>query len=524
MRAISWAALGMGASLLAAPAAAQTFPGTPDPVLQRIWTEGTERSQVERLLQVLSDSLGPRLTGSPGMLAANDWVVSTYGSWGIPARKEQYGTWRGWRRGITHVDLLEPRVRTLEGQMLAWSPGTNGPVTGPAIALPEVAGAAEFAAWLPSVRGKFVLTSMPQPTCRPDDNWEKWALPESLERMKRERAAAAQAWQRRIANTGVSARDLPRRLEQAGALGVVTSLWSQGWGVQKVFNGRTETVPSIDLSCEDYGLVFRLAKNGQGPVLRLDAQSQNLGEVPVFNTIGEIRGRQRPNEYVVLSAHFDSWDGSSGSTDNGTGTTVMMEAMRILKAVYPNPRRTILVGHWSGEEQGLNGSRAFVKDHPQIVSGVQVVLNQDNGTGRVTNIGMQGFTRVLPYFQRWLGAIPTDISKHIRTDGPGLPSGGGSDHAAFVCAGAPGFMLSSLSWDYGTYTWHTNRDTYDKVSFDDVRSNALLVAMLAYLASEEPQRIPRDRLTALPNNPQTGQPRAWPTCTDAARNTGQSTR
>ena len=511
----------------AQPAAPPTPPrpwNTQDRVLQAIWDEGMNRSQLERLGQTLTDSLGPRLTGSPEQDAAHRWAVETYRRWGIDARTQQYGTWRGWRRGYTHVDLVQPRTRSLESMMLAWSPGTNGPVTGPVVLLPDLADQAAFQAWLPSVQGKFVAISFPQPTCRPDENWARWALPETYERMREQRRAAQEAWNQRIQRTGLTARDLPRRLEEAGAAGILTNLWSQGWGVDKVFQGRTERIPTVNVSCEDYGLLARLAQNNQGPVLRVDAQAEFTGDVPASNTLAEMRGRRLPNEYVMLSAHFDSWDGSSGATDNATGTIVMMEAMRILKTVYPNPRRTILVGHWSGEEQGLNGSRGFVVDNPQIVQNLQALFNQDNGTGRISNLSFQGFTGVAPYFRRWFDRMPPVLVDSVQITDPGMPGGGGSDHASFVCAGAPAFMLGSLSWDYGTYTWHTNRDTYDKISWDDVRRNAVMVAMLAYLASEEPTRLPRDRRTEFPVNPQTNQPGAWPTCQEPARSAAQSTR
>ncbi|HEX7049598.1 MAG TPA: M20/M25/M40 family metallo-hydrolase [Longimicrobiales bacterium] len=498
-----------------APVHAQDF-ATEDPVLRRIWEEGMEGSQVYDLAQALLDSIGPRLTGSPGQKAANDWAVAKYTEWGIPARNEQYGTWRGWRRGVTHIDLLEPRVRTLEGTMLAWSPGTDGEVEGPVVALPDVHSAAEFEAWLPQVEGKFVLVSFAQPTCRPDDNWEEWATPESLERMRTARETAEDAWEARVDATGLNSRELAHRLEQAGALGILTSRWSRGWGVNKVFSAATEEVPTLDLSCEDYGLLFRLAENGQGPVLRVEADAEFLGQVPVFNTIAEIRGTERPDEYVLLSAHFDSWDGSSGATDNGTGTITMMEAMRILKQAYPNPKRTIMVGHWSGEEQGLNGSRAFAADHPEIVQGLQALFNQDNGTGRVARISMQGLTGAGEHFGRWLARIPEEITQHITLRIPGTPGGGGSDYASFICYGAPAFSLSSLSWDYGTYTWHTNRDSFDKVVIDDVKNNAALTAMLAYLASEDPDRISRDR-RIMPVNPRTGEQRSWPQCREPER-------
>jgi carboxypeptidase Q len=522
LRPIARAAAAAALVTTAAPAAAQSFP-TDDAVLRRIWAVGMDSSQVYRLAQTLTDSLGPRLTGSPGQKAAQDWAVAQYARWGIQARNERYGTWRGWRRGVTHADLVAPRVRSLEATMLAWSPGTKGAVQGDVVVLPDAPDSARFAAALPRVKGKFVLVSFPQPTCRPDSNWRQFATPESFEAMQKERAAANEAWTARVRTSGFTARDLPRRLEQAGAAGVLTSTWSAGWGVTKIFGARTERVPTLDVSCEDYGLLFRLAQNGQGPVLRVQADAAFLGEVPVANTIAEIRGTERPDEYVVLSAHFDSWDGASGATDNATGTVTMMEAMRILKTAYPNPKRTILVGHWSGEEQGLNGSRAFAADNPRVVGGLQALFNQDNGTGRVTTISMQGLTGAGAFFGRWLAQVPGEITRHVSLTLPGAPGGGGSDYASFVCAGAPAFSLSSLPWEYFTYTWHTNRDTFDKIVLDDLRNNAVLTAMLAYLASEDPERVPRER-RLLPAEGRSGAVSTWPQCRPPARSSGESDR
>jgi Zn-dependent M28 family amino/carboxypeptidase len=262
--------------------------------------------------------------------------------------------------------------------------------------------------------------------------------------------------------------------------------------------------------------MFRLAENGQGPVVRVHAEAADLGTAPTYNVIGEIRGTERPDEYIILSAHFDSWDGGSGATDNNTGSVIMMEAARILTEAYPNPKRTILVGLWNGEEQGLNGSRAFVADHPDIVENIQALFNQDNGTGRVANISMQGLSGVAPYIGEWMTALPTQISRHIDLNIPGRPGTGGSDYASFVCASVPAFSLSSLSWDY-RQTYHNITDTFDKVVIDDVTNNAVLTAMLAYLASEEPDMLPRDH-AALGTNPRTGEPMTWPQCRQPARN------
>jgi carboxypeptidase Q len=497
--------------VLPVPGTSQTF-ATENPVLERIWDEAMNRSHIEDLAQTLLDSLGPRLTGSPGMDRAHDWVVRTYGEWGIEAENRQYGTWLAWERGISHIDLLSPRVRSLEGMNLAWSPGTDGPVTGEVVVLPDVGDPESFEAWLPSAEGRFVMTSPAPFSCRPDENWERFATAPTLERMRERRSEEAEAWARRVQNTGISPRDLPLALEEAGAVGIVTLNWSGGWGVNRIFNARTRDVPTFELSCEDYGLAFRLAERDQGPVLRVHFEAEFLGETPVFNTIATIPGTELPDEYVMLSAHFDSWDGSSGATDNGTGTVLMMETMRILRTVYPNPRRTILVGHWGGEEQGLNGSRAFVEDHPEVVEGLQALFNQDNGTGRVQTISLQGLTEAGASMSRWLSHVPAEVSGHVNLVLPGIPSSGGTDHAAFICGGAPAFSLSSLNWDYFTYTWHTNRDTFDKLVLDELMNNAVLAASLVYLASEDPTRVSRERRVVMPRSPQTGERMSWPEC------------
>ncbi|MGQ0764998.1 MAG: M28 family peptidase [Gemmatimonadota bacterium] len=514
----------------ATPLVAQRFT-TGDQVIRRIHDEGMNRSQAGRLLQVLSDSIGPRLTGTPGMKRGNDWLVATYRSWGVEAKNEQYGTWKGWRRGISHLDLIAPRVRSLEGMLLAWSGGTGSrDVEGDVIVLPDVPDSAAFAQWLPQARGKFVLVSMLQPTCRPDDNWERFATPASLAAMRAQRDTATRRWNDRTRKTGLGlglgTGTLGVALEAAGAAGVIASRWSNGWGVQKVFDARTERIPSFDVSCEDYGLLYRLAENRQGPRVRARADAEFQGEVPVFNTIATIRGSTRPDEYVMLSAHFDSWDGGSGTTDNGTGTIVMLEAARILRAVYPAPKRTIIVGHWNGEEQGLNGSRAWSEDNPAAVKGLQALFNQDNGTGRIINFGGSGFTTASGNLARWMANIPTEIASNVTMSFPGAPSGGGSDNASFVCHGAPAFGLGALDWSYGQYTWHTQRDTYDKAVLDDLRNNATLTAMLVYLASEDPELLARDRrsfdrgpqVSQTPGGFGGGAPQSWPSCTPALRN------
>lgn len=519
----SLAAAGFAVVLLSGPATAQTF-ATRDSVLQRIWTVGMDSSQVYPLSQALFDSIGPRLTGSPAYDAGGTWLMLKYRGWGIQAREERYGTWRGWRRGVTHLDLVSPRVRTLAGTMLAWSPGTGGRgVRADLVLLPDVADGAAFRAWLPSVKGKFVAVSYPEPSCRPDSEWATTAEPATWKAFQERRAAERFAWAQRVRNAAGTPRLLELALDSAGAAGILQSTWSGGWGTHRIFGAYTRATPVMDLECEDYGLVARLAESHQGPVLQLEAESQALGEVPVFNIVGEIPGTVLPSEYVMLSAHFDSWDGGSGTTDNGTGTVTMMEAMRILKLAYPHPRRTILVGHWDSEENGLDGSRAFVADHPDIVAHLQALFNQDNGTGRVVGMSASGYPDASGSLARWLSRVPAELTHEIRFQFPGMPASGGTDHASFDCAGAPGFGLGSLNWDYFLYTWHTNRDTFDKIVFDELKSNAVLTAMLVYLASEDTASVSRAQRTVFPTHAGFGpggpMGTSWPVCTQPPRST-----
>lgn len=491
-----------------------------DEFVANVTKEANGNSQLEKLAHELFDVVGPRLVGTPQMKQAGDWAVKKYSEWGINARTENWGEWRGWERGITHIDLVSPRLRTLEGTQLAWSPSTKGKgIHAEAIVLPLVADSMAFVNWLPNVKGKVVLISQAQISGRPDKNFEDFSTKDGLAKFKKDKDDAAKAWRDRLAKTGLNAKNLALAIEKAGAAGIIINNWSAGWGVDKVFGANTTKIPTVDLSVEDYGLVYRLAESGNKPMLKIQSESKELGVVPTFNTIAEIKGTEKPNEYVMLSAHFDSWDASSGATDNGTGTIMMMETMRILKKFYPNPKRTILVGHWASEEQGLNGSRAFVEDHPEVINNLQALFNQDNGTGRVVNIGGAGFAKAQDFLPRWLAAVPDTIKNQIKTSFPGTPSGGGSDNASFVAAGALGFSLGALPWDYFSYTWHTNRDTYDKVVFDEVRSNAILAAILVYMACEDPAKTSTEK-AALPNNPRTGAPGVWPAPVKANRKGG----
>ncbi len=536
---------------LAAPfqgVAAQTFP-TDDPVLKHIWAIGMDSSRTMELSGALLDSIGPRLAASPGQRAAQDWLLKTYASWGIDAKNERYGTWRGWRRGYSHVDLVSPRVRTLEATMVGYSPGTNGrDVTAGTIVLPRFADGSEFLKWLPQAKGKLVLVSAPQPTCRPTADFTEFATPATRARMDSARAQVTREWGGpSVRGTGYSVAlaggGLGLRLDEAGVAGVITSRPTNAVGTRSIFETYNTRSPTLSVSCEDYGLLFRLAERGSNPQVRMNLDAEQLGEQPMSNIVATVRGSEKPDEYVMMSAHFDSWDGGSGATDNGTGTVTMLEAMRILRQVYPHPKRTIVVGHWTGEENGLVGSKAFREDHPEIAKGLQALFNQDNGTGRVVRMDASGLVDGDVHLRSYIAKLPTEFQQQITYGGPGVPSGGGSDNASFACAGLPGFSLGSLNWNYGNETWHTERDTYDKIVFDDLKANATLAAMLVYLASEDPSMIGRERVDIVKAvaeqrarfaaaNPGAGggagrggdAPAAWPECGVAPRKTAPRLR
>lgn len=489
-----------------------------DPTIQRIVDEGMNRSQAMTLAQVLLDPLGQRLTGSPQSDAAQEWLVRTYTSWGVTAKRERYGTWPGWNRGVTHVDLIAPRVRTLEATTMAWSPNTGGrPIEAEVVAYPtNVTTAAEFDAWLPNVKGKVLLLNAPRLSCRSPQQWQEFSTPEELARVNAEQQEMQLAWNQLNVAMGGSTPAFWNKVKAAGAVAVFTFQWSNYPGITKIFGSPNQTLPTFAIGCEDYGLLVRMARAGQGPKVRAFTDSELLGERPVFNVIAEMKGSEKPNEYIILSAHFDSWSAASGATDNGTGTITMVEALRILKQVHPNPKRTIIVGHWNGEEQGLNGSRAYSEDHPEVVKGLHALFNQDNGTGRIVNLSGGPIAGAGARLEGYLKQIPNEFTRYIRFQPVSGQATGGSDHASFSCYKAPAYGTGALGWDYSSTTWHTDRDTFDKVVAADLRHNATLIAMLAFLASEDPTFQEHTVVDPLPAG-FNGQATTWRECTKAQR-------
>lgn len=487
-------------------------------ILNNISNEVYQNSHLERLSQELCDGIGPRLIGSKSYEASQSWLIQTYKSWGIEAWNENYGMWKQWERGKTVVEMTYPRYAQLNATQLAWCPATpkGKAVEASIIVLPTVVDSISFQKWLPSVKGKIVMISRPEQSGRPLENWEKNGMAFYLPQVKAEKDSAQKAWNSNLRKTGYTASTLPAALEKAGAVALLSSNATEGWGAQRIFAARTTQIPNVNVGLEDYAMLYRMSVRGITPKVSVLTTSKDNGMVPVSNTMSLIRGNEKPEEYVMLSAHLDSWDGGTGATDNATGTVLMMEVMRILKKHYPAPKRSIIVGHWGGEEQGLNGSRAYIADHPEMRERISVLFNQDNGTGRITRITGNGFLDAYDYFGRWLQYLPENTRKEIATTFPGDPGRGSSDYAAFLPYDIPAFFLLGHNWDYSNYTWHTQYDTYDKIVFQEMRMNAEAIALLVYLACEEPSMFSR-RKAELPMNIKSGKRAEWPKARDANR-------
>lgn len=488
-------------------------------ILNAFQKEAQDQSTIRLLGMELIDGIGPRLTGTPQFQQANDWLVKTYSRWHITAENETYGKWKGWERGTSSGKMIYPRFQTLEVRQLAWSPASpkERPIEAEVIALPNLSDSISFQRWLPSVKGKVVLISQPRFSGRPEESWKANALEGDYQTYLKDIKQEDSLWQAQLKAMAITEKSVQKQLEKAGAVALLSSSWSGGWGSSRIFGTKTEQIPHFDLILEDYQLLMRFLSRGITPRVQLQAESKHLGEVAVQNTIARIESPSNPEEYVMLSAHLDSWDPATGATDNGTGTLLMMEVMRLLKKHYPNPKRTIMVGHWGGEEQGLLGSRSFVADHQDLMPKISVLFNQDNGTGRISWINGLGFLDAYDYFDRWMKYLPAENREAIKTHFPGSAGRPNSDYAAFLPYDVPSFFLISEGWDYGTYTWHNNYDSYDKIVWSELERNAVTIATFVYLACEEPEMFSRKK-AQLPLNIKTGKRQEWPKAKPVERN------
>lgn len=499
-RSRSLALVGVVLACAAAPAAAQTIQERVDlTVVQRIRDEALNRSQIPELASYLTDVIGPRLTGSTGMRQANDWTAGQFRGWGLAnVVVEPWGKFgRGWERVSYSGRMLAPYVQPLNGQPLAWSGSTRGMVTGAAV-LVTITDTTDFAKYRGKLRGAFVLRDSvawqapefdPRPLRTPLDQLFDTApgrqfTPPTAE--QRARQQAQQALNRKVYDFLRGERPAALLSFSSRAYGLLSP---QGglYATAVRFDTIPDPLPALQLSREQFGQIYRDLKRGTPVRLEINIQNRFItADSMAYNTLAEIPGSDLKDQVIMLGAHLDSWFGSQGATDNGAGSVVMMEAMRILKTLDLQPRRSVRIGLWSGEEQGLLGSRAWVRNHAAELSKISAYVNVDNGTGRLRGIWNQSNDAVVPIFQQILGPFQ-DLGVVVVRRG----NTGGTDHLAFDAAGVPGFNFIQDPIEYDTRTHHTDADSYERLVLDDLKQAAAVVAYTVYHLAMRDEMMPR---------------------------------
>ena len=513
----------LAATLAFVPLAAQLQPEKVDyEAIYKIKEEGFQRSQVMNIMSWLTDVYGPRLTNSPGFRKAGDWAVKEMTSWGLANVKlEPYVTpagpfGRGWSNDQFLMQATTPGgTFPVIGMSTAWTPGTDGHVKGDAVhAVMETP--QDLQKFKGQLRGKFVLTAaLPTVPALWTATGRRYTEDE-LKDMQSETRAAARGGGGRGGRQGGPGRggagapsfaaQRTQFLKDEGALAVVTTA-SRGDSGPILLGGnsanRPATVtdlglPQIVIAVEHYGRIVRtLAKNL--PV-RIEAHIINTfhDDTSSFNVIAELPGTDKAAEIVMLGAHFDSWHGGTGATDNASGSAVMMEAMRILKQAGLPLRRTVRLGLWGGEEQGLLGSRAYVTQHfaeratmtlKPAHGKFSAYFNMDNGTGAFRGIFLQGNEAAGPIFEAWMKPF-----NNLGMNAVTIRDTGSTDHVSFDGVGLPGFQFIQDPVEYGTRTHHSNVDTYERIQEEDLRKNAVIVASFVYHAANRDQLLPRKPL------------------------------
>jgi carboxypeptidase Q len=467
--------------------------------VQRIREEGLQRSQIDNLAQHLLDVIGPRLTGSPGMKQANDWTAAKLREWGLQnVVVEAWGTFgRGWERISYSGRILSPFVQPLDAMPVAWTGNTKGTVTGNA-AIVEIASREDMEKYRGKLKNVFVLRQAapnPDPEFNTNAIVRRYDVDSLLQPVAPPPPQAARPPQQGPSNFQ-QAQSLNASLDSFFIReGVAAVLAPSNWqySVLRVGGGsgrsldRPIPVPSLVVSIEQYGQIYRNLKRGVPVRIELNVQNQFHNADPkAYNTLADLPGTDKADEYVMLGAHLDSWHAGQGATDNAAGSIVMMEALRILKALDVKPRRTIRIGLWSGEEQGLLGSRNWVENHHELWPRISAYVNVDNGTGKLRGIWNQSNEKATPVFEQilWpfrdLGVVAV---RHGNT--------GGTDHLSFDRVGIPGFNFIQDPIEYGLRTHHSNVDTYDHLMIDDLKQAAVVVAATVYALAMRDDLVPR---------------------------------
>lgn len=489
--------------------------------ISKIRDEGLNRSQVMDHISWLSDVYGPRLTGGPGISQASDWVIGKFTEWGLSRpHRETWSFGKGWALERFSAHMVAPQVQPLIGVTAPWSPSTNGTVTAEVVQV-QIETEADFNKYRGTLDGKIVLTQPERAVPMLEGNvvhrmGEKDLVEASTTPILKARAPETRAvgFEERVARFYKDERVVATF--NRGSDTVMGPLGSDLSGQQQKTDGGTvfpmgqgsrgtdagQGVPGVTLAVEHYNRMLRILAKHVPVRVELDIRTRFYDETTPngFNVIAEIPGTdpRLKNEVVILGAHLDSVAAATGATDNATGVAAMMEAVRILKAVGVQPRRTIRVALWGGEEQGLLGSRAYVKEHfadPATMGLkpehplVAAYFNSDNGTGRVRGIWLQGNLEARKVFEEWMKPL-NDLG--MSTVGP--RSVASTDHASFDAVGLPGFQFMVDRLEYNSRTHHSNMDFVDRVQRDDMVQQATVVAVFAYNAAMRDEKLPRKAL------------------------------
>jgi carboxypeptidase Q len=507
-------------------------------MVNRIRYEGFHNSKVMEIASGLMDGIGQRLTGSPNMKRANEWTRDKLTEFGLSnAHLEPWAPFgRGWANEYINVRMVTPDVVTLIAYANAWSPGTNGEVRAQVVRVKSIASLQDLPKYKGKLAGKILLVG--------DDPVVKLSEAPLSERHTEKSLAEISQYSipserndarfREFAGRARMARQILKFLEDEKVVAMIDhsrgsigggTVFVQSGGSHKV--GQTAGIPQITIAVEQWSRIDRLLSQKKEVELELNVKNNFYDDAMTqWDTLAEIPGTDKKDEVVMLGAHLDSWHAGTGATDNGAGSVVMMEAVRILKALGVKPKRTIRIGLWSGEEQGLYGSQWYVMHHfgerpeskdperkgdPTLLrrengpvtvkpeqGKVSVYFNVDNGSGKIRGVYMQENARVQPIFEAWMKPF-TDLGMNTLT----MRNTGGTDHQSFDAVGIPGFQFIQDPLEYNTRTHHSNMDVYDRLQPEDLKQMAVIVASFVYNAAMRDEMFPRKPIEKeLPPPPQ----------------------
>ncbi len=526
MRLLSTAAFVVSLSVVAA---AQPAEKIDLPTIAKIRAEGMNHSQVMDHLSWLTDVYGPRLTGSPSILQASDWAMGRLHDWGLAnIHRESFPFGKGWALVRFSAQMVEPQVQPIIGYPAPWTASTKGTVVAPVLQV-QIDSDADFARYHGKLAGAIVLPQPERPVSLLEGPIVSRVSPEDVAAVRSASPAIAAATPDAVARAAARrelAAKTARFFKDEGVVAVFnrgpdSALAAVGVGLtaqtQRTDGGTIfpnssgargadagTSVPIVTIAVEHYNRMLRvLAKNVPVKVeLTLETKFFDETTPNGFNTIAEIPGSDPvlTGEVVILGAHFDSLQAGTGATDNAAGSAAMMEAMRILKTLGVKPRRTIRLALWGGEEQGLLGSKAYVREHfadpadmvlePEHAR-VAAYFNSDNGAGRVRGIWTQGNPAAAAVFEEWMKPL-ADLGVTALS----ARSTGSTDHVSFDAVGLPGFQFMVDRLEYNSRTHHSNMDVYDRVPKDDLVQQAVVAAVFAYDAAMRDEKLPRKPLPA----------------------------